>query len=437
MDPAAPTVFNHVAIPGFGSLPHFNIRNGNAEQAMSLLIKPTIAASYHWISITGMPPARAMEYADALVLEHIAHLTAHNPGAWTAERIRKAAIILGVTRAIATKYYELAETDIIPGERADSALQFRAAVAATEGAPAVPEALILKPGIPAATAQIVNTPIQYTELESAAIAAMIPAAIGIIPVQGYSLCNTQHHYISDQKSVSFKAFLAIEKQCWRSESVNAFFTTDEEMVRDLMWHKACHPVNLTIKTNTAQNEATKMSLVKAGAGAAASRLPATEPGVRAGEAYSTLFDTLQPFFAMFSGGIDDSHLKLALRTVKRLLPGEYEEPNAPGRNQEIPQWVVDRRTAGQWVAEIVNNSQAIAAHCFGFYTAMSEAGMSLGTGQSVDSLRDAFSLKKLAKSHIPSYTLGYHQYSDYVVAKNKLRSKAQFEAPIFQLARIS
>lgn len=432
-----PTVYTHRPIPGFADLPHFNIRNGNPEAAVSLLIKPTIAVAFRWIMIDDLPPNKAMEYADAIVMEHYNHLVSAPPTGWDNAKCRKAAILLGISRAVTTKFYELQITDIIPGERQTSVLRYRAPVAAVGDTPAIPEALEIKTGTTAEVATRMNTVPEYTELERAAMVELIAASIGILPVQGYSLVNTQHHYLSDPKGLSFKAFRAIEKQCFLDARVAEFFSTDEDMVRDTLWHKSCHPVNLTIKDNVACNEATKEMLVKAGAGAAASRLPATEPGVRAGEAYCMLFATLKPFFEMFSGGIDHSHLLLALRTVKRLLPGTTENPDTAGRDPEIPRWVVDRKTAGKWVAEIVQQSQPIAAHCFGFYIAMSDAGMALGTGQNVDSLRNAHSLKKLASTHVPSYFFGFQQYSDYVVAKNKLRQKAQFEAPIFEIPKVT
>lgn len=416
-------------------MPNFDIRNGPPEAAVSLLVRPAIPEAYRWINVPGIAPQEAKNYVDVYVAEQAEYFHEHPPAVnrvnLTGDQTRKAAIVLGCIRALATTFYRLGQGDFIAGETAVSKMEYGTAVAATETTPAVPGGIRFKQNVPQATRARMRRSMTFTALEEAIITELIPMAVGVIPLQGFSILNCGHHYISTPSHSSFKAFLAVERAHWKLSTNADWFTSDEAILRDIMWHKSCHPVNMTLKEKAAANIAVKEQLVTAGAGAAAARLPATEASVRACDSYATLFAVLKQNFAAFQGGINTTVLDLANRSLKTFLPGDAGQPTGTIREAGIPEWVVDRRTCIRWMEQIVARNQATAAQCYGFYCAMSDAGAALGVGGAVDSLRNAHSLKKLMTSHIPSYTMGYQSYGDYAAAKAKLRSKAVFEAPIF------
>jgi hypothetical protein len=209
------------------------------------------------------------------------------------------------------------------------------------------------------------------------------------------LLLTNHHYLSEANRQSRKAFAAVEKQFWKGERISDWFDADKERIKDALWHKSCHPVNMTIKLLPATSEQVKEQLVSAGSGSAAARLPTVEIEAKAGEAYLTLFSVVRPMLEMYVGGVNSEVLQLAVDTLKS-YPPRIENPNQPNPKPEaIPPGVVNRRTAVAWVNELVKRNAPIAAQCYDFYVAMAESSTNFGTAGGVDTLRNSYALKKL------------------------------------------
>lgn len=412
----------------FVSAPIFDIRNGVPEMAQSLLLRATIPSAYHWRFIRNMRPEVALNYVDVYILMYKVQLNANRPPGITDANIDKAAICLGMSRAVATSYYRIAEGDVMPGERGDVWLEY--------SPPDVDHPngrFTTTIHAPQALRTAMTTAVTYSAEDRDAMSVLLRATLGTLPLQGYSLLLTNHHYLSDPATQSFKAFAAVERQFFKDRLLSAWIDTDKELFQDILWHKSCHPVNMTIKYRAATSELVKEQLTVAGAGAASARLPALETEARSGASYLALFDVVKPMFNMYRGGVDTTVLELALETLKRYVPGvENPEPLVP-RSELIPASVVNRRTAVAWITQIVKRNAATAAHCFGFYCAMSERTLMANTGGGADTLKSSFALKKLTQTNLPSYTIGYEQFGDYAAARAKARSKGDFVAPIFSV----
>ncbi|XP_051135856.1 uncharacterized protein LOC127254672 [Andrographis paniculata] len=110
-----------------------------------------------------------------------------------------------------------------------------------------------------------TTPLMLTDLEKALLKCIVRSAQAILPLQGYSLI-TGHHYLLDRGKQSFKVFLPVEKQVWRTQDVKDWWTEHVDIARDLLWHKAGHPVANIVKEEAAEIEAGEGQLVEGPAG---------------------------------------------------------------------------------------------------------------------------------------------------------------------------
>lgn len=406
----------------------FSIRNGTMAQAKSLLVKPTIGAGWHWRQINGLPTGQAIRYVSGFIRTAMAGLTLSAPPGMSPTIMRKAAIVLGTTRAVSTALYELTTADFIPGELSDPLLN---AVAI----PGVDQEYALVPisGIPLAAKQVLDTPMEFSDLEKAVIVQVHMSAIGMLPLQGYSLIMTQHHYLSDTKSQSYKAYDVVERQHWKSATVETWFSTDLATIQDAMWHKAGHPVLMSLKTQWAYNSTVAQMLKTAGAGTAASRLPASESEMRAANSYRTVMQTVRPMFEMYGGSIDFSILDLAIETVKSFPYGSAMTRAEANLSAGVPTMVVDRNTALEWLKSILDNNSDTAAYCYGFYCALTDQNVAMGAGSGKNTLKTAYSLAKLQDQSLASYTEGQNAFGDYNSARAKMRSEGKYTPPKFTL----
>ncbi|XP_039031049.1 uncharacterized protein LOC120165647 [Hibiscus syriacus] len=365
----------------------FIIKNGNLSDSKSLLVKASIPEIWHWRPIANLPPEHALEYVPMFIRIARAGLMQSKPVAWTNDQLRKMAIIVGVARAVSTKMYDLTEPDFIPEEMKNSY------VSATFDGERLTGFTIAE-DVPATYRQYLTAVLDLTDTERAVVATLHMCSIGIIPVQGYSLIMTGHHYLNDPNSQSRKAYAVMERAYWSATGVTEWFQNDITMIQDALWHKSCHPVNLTIKYTTAYNENTAQMLVNANAGPAASRLPALEPEMRAANSYKTLLQTVRPMYEMCGATTDFVTLEEAITMVKLYPFGastdNLVQPRA--RHPTIPPWVNNRYLAIQHLKNILEANVDIVANAYGFYCQMVEQATSLVSGGASDTLKTSFSL---------------------------------------------
>lgn len=405
----------------FGPLKYLNpfrIRNGDPLEARSLLIKPTIPRAYHWIPIADLPPEEAVHHTDAFIKSAMHSLTTHPPAGVSDAQRRKLAIALGVSRAVSTQMYQLTEPDFIPGEMAEPVLRYH---------PEAEQSIGMIPGVQNTAA--LTTDLALTEPEKAAVAAIASCSIGIVPLQGYSLHMTGHHYLSDAATQSRRAYRVVEQQFWSSQDVREWFTSDAELLQDVLWHKSCHPVNITLKQDMAMDETVASMLKKAGAGSAAARLPAMESEMRAANSYRTLLQSVRKPLETLEGEIEFVVLEDAMDAV-RLFPGPTKpQPTNYELPQSVPAWVNSRERALQHLTAVLERNTDVAAYAYGFYCAMLDATMAFGAEQRMDTLRNSFSLAKLRGQCAASYNAGSQSYGDYAAKKQASRNDGVYEIP--------
>lgn len=419
-----PTIIQATELPMMAALPSFDIRNGDPSDAKSLLVKATIPVGYHWVPVSGVTPNTAMSSMEGFIRSQTEQLAAHPPIGMGAAQIRKAGICLGVARAVATNLFSVTAQDLIPGETANPKLATGNVV---NGNPTY----VANPTLPDAEKTRLAVPLALTDLEKAAIAALVMSSIGLIPLQGYSLMMTQHHYLSAENTQSRKAYAVVEKQFWKSSDVAQWFNDDLAVIQDSLWHKACHPVNMTLKSSAAVSVKVAAMVREAGAGSAASRLPALEPEVRAANSYKTLMATVAPMYQICAGSVAYDLLDVAIETVKAFPVGVPNPVMPQGLDARVPNTVIDRSTARLWLSGVLNRNSDKAAHCYGFYCALTDQSQMMGTSAGTESLKTSNSLSKLQNQSHAAFVAGQQFYADYQSVRVKMREDGRIAAPQF------
>jgi hypothetical protein len=347
---------------------------------------------------------------EAFIRSHIVHLEANHPPNTTPEKRRKYAIVLGAARAAMTAYFNLTSDDFIPGELAERMMGmgptggYKLPTGTANGAP-------------------IRTAVVLTEEERHVATVMANCALAVLPLQGYSLMTVGHHYISEANSPSRRAYQAVEKQMWKAAVVNTWLGQDKVDIQDMMWHKAGHPVKMTIKEQLASDTRIRDALKMADLGSAAARLPATESTVRALASYRALMATVGPLWEVYDGGVDTKILDIVSETLS-LFPAHMEVNRATlALDPKVPAAVVDRSTALAWAEAVIDRNRDRVAIAYGFYCALMEQTQLTGAGGG--SLRTAFSLKKLPDSSPASYTLGAESYKDYAAVRAAKRNRGE------------
>lgn len=402
---------------GFEDLSDCNLKNGDPVDARPLVVKPAIPEAYHWAPIGGLAPEDAVTAVDVHVSSQLYQMASHPDTKLTEPQRRKAAIVLGVSRAVMTKYYRLRPEDFIGGELAGPYIN--AWKTQDEG-------IVYTATVPVAdpNRHILITPVVYTEEEKAVVVTLLMSSLGTLPLQGYSLIMTGHQYISDASSPSRKAFAVVEKQFWRSAAVREYFASDMEILQDVCWHKAGHPVSMSLKQEFAFNESTAVMLKKAGVGSAAARLPAMEPQIRAASSYVALMDAVAPLFERFDCGADAELLSGIIRELKAWRRGAavYQIP------AEWPETIKLRTEALSWLGDVLQRIAPKVAYCYGFYCALTEQTQTMAALVGGDTLRTSYYLSKLRMNYHDAYLEGTLAYADFAAARNRRKMEGEFTA---------
>ncbi|XP_014521542.1 uncharacterized protein LOC106778137 [Vigna radiata var. radiata] len=402
-------------------LPRFDMRNGSPESACRLVVRLPVAQGYHWVPVQDMPPEAAMSHIDAFIKSQHMQLTAHPPAGWTPDRIKKIAICLGISRAVATANHRIQLSDIMPEEMASPVFNYMPpAVGATKGT------IGIVPVLSDEKRAFAAQPMEYTDEEKAAMAVLMRCSLATIPLQGYSLVECGEHYLSDKGTQSGKAFASVERQFWFEPAIKDWLGADIKQIQDAMWHKATHPVNLKVKYRACTSQEVKEQLVTDGVGSAAVRLPAIEPEVRVGMSYIALSNVVRPCFEMFGGSMNCDLLELAVATAQAYPLGTENPGELQNRDKRIPLNVVNRRTAVHWVNSVVKRNAKTVAFCYGFYIAMSDRTQMSAAGGAEYTLRNKYALKRLARDHFLTRTMADYAAA-VAVANAKARSKATLQ----------
>jgi hypothetical protein len=415
------------------NLSTFCIRNGNTADCTSLISKAAIGDSYKWVPVAGMPTNLAMSHVAMYIKSALANFMEHPVTGWTEAQRRKASIILGTARAVMTTYYSLADEDFIAGEMALPYLRYNVSTtASTATTPTVSYTIETRATAAMRTMFISTT--DFDNDERSFMSDLVLCSVGIPAVQGASLISCQHHYLSEARDGSRKMYDVIEKQFWKSEPTRGWMAADKALFQDILWHKAGHPISITLKTNLAMDPDVAERIVLAGAGSAASRLPAVESQLRAANTAATLLGNVQVFYEMSGGVMNYDLLKVAIEAVEKYRPGRTRMTAVMGsaviHHHWVPMSVVSRATAIKWLGTIMDANMGHIAMAFGFYKAMVEQTSSGVGGENEKTLLGAHSLAKLESNFFAPYQLGRESYLDYKAHMKANRDKAKYRAGV-------
>lgn len=420
----------------------FDIRNGPANTARNVYTRPTIGGAFHWIGVGALPMNQAVHHIGAYIRSAYGLASVMAVPGRSAAQIRKIAICLGVSRAVMTQYYSVHANEIVVGEKTPYGVYtWHAAVAAGGNVNAAPArcVVIAQPAQYAAVANPIAAAAQampdLSALERDVCTVLLVSALGTLPIQGYSLINSNHHYLSEAGSLSKKAFEAVEKQHWKAQDVAQWFADDLEIVRDAMWHKAGHPVIIDLKIRLAKDTQIPRMLTDAGAGSACPRLPAVEVDMRVASSYVALFSTCSALFLQNGGAMDYTVLSEAMAAVTAYEVAAGLRVPAPvaAHGNTVDLSVVSRETAITWLRTIMERNQASAAYAYGFYVKMQDSTTDAVAGAGKDTLRAAYSLRKLEDLSRASFMGGQEAFKDFEAASKARRAAGRFAPPMVVL----
>lgn len=415
-----------LSIPLVSTVSSYSILNGAAASVVPYIIQSAVADAYKWVPVNGVNATNAIRCMDGFIRSHLFHLRKNPPEKLAAkpEIIRWIGILLGAARAVITANYDIVAARLNAQE-------------------VVPPLLTANFGAEGAVSYTVHVDAEdtdiaifggdftLTEAEVEVIKVVVRCAQAIVPIQGLNLINEGHHYIDEKNKGSFRAFLAVERQVWTGEHMKNLTTTDIDMVRDVLWHKAGHPVEIRLKEEAAMSPQVKENLVAAKLGSAASRLPAVETDVKAAMTFIKVADTVDALWATMGGGINTDALRQRIETLTSLKKGEPDlgQPVVFESGEEV--YNRDDAVAVLRVA-IVKCMDKIGT-AYGFYCAMMDAMAGEVTTMGPDTLRSAFSLDRLMKNSMASYRKGVALYKDFKAMEAKRREAGTIVMPTLTL----
>lgn len=179
------------------------IKNEDLTEEKSLMVKPTMGRTWHWSPIEGLHSQDSIRHTHAYILQEIARMTIYPEAGVSHTLRRKKGIVIGVARAVSTELYHIVDNDLIMEEMDTAKL-------ATEYDR---KTIVIKNDVDSKWKEELSKPLKLSETENKVIQRLLLIAHGVIPLQGYSLVTTSHHY-NDQSKRAFpwwrgNSFLAL------------------------------------------------------------------------------------------------------------------------------------------------------------------------------------------------------------------------------------
>lgn len=210
--------------------------------------------------------------------------------------------------------------------------------------------------------------VEFTAAEDDILYAIFQLAMAVVPLAGLSILSTGHHYLTSNKVATDAVMRQV--MATSTEATKAWFAVDTAIIKDLIWHKAAHPVLVNHLTAQALSTVVAERLKSASMGSAAVRLPYVEPEMKAAQAMITAINAVQQVIQDTNGTLEVPTLIGAMATVKLFDIGAVDVMVAPNVNHPL---VLNRRAA---VNDVLVPAMRVAniavAYALGIYTAMSE-----------------------------------------------------------------
>jgi hypothetical protein len=280
-----------------------------------MIAHAAIPPKFYWIRhmallramMADVGPAAACRigFVDGVIRDYVMQI-AITDGAMAPPARRTTAIILGAARLGMIDAWRLDDADIKPAERSDS--RFGVGMIAYAG------------GIApiAAAADAAHTAVPYTPAEMALIYASYHLGIGAIGAVAWSLATSSHHFLGQG------IFNGLLKEAGWVASAGRPVPADLAVgvteagglsgIKDILFHKAAHPVSEALLEAFAHDGGTKLRLAAARYGSVAARLP-VEPGKSLGLSSAiSLVLQVEPTIVRHGGNVDA--LKAALLAAR-------------------------------------------------------------------------------------------------------------------------
>ncbi|KAL3620235.1 hypothetical protein CASFOL_035147 [Castilleja foliolosa] len=386
---------------------------GMKERIWPDLLIDRIAPVFYWVPMNGLNPKRALDCIDGFIRCYRYRLATMTPEGWDSDDTRLASIVLGVSRAVMTRSYDLKIDDINAHELAAPLLSVSFPTSIRKNARFSPQYTVLidndSPHI-----SMLEDSINLAQAEKELIMVIMRSAQAIIPIQGYNLINHGHHYLSEKTKLSNRAFLDMERQLWVSAVMKDM---NETLLRDIIWHKAGYPVAIHIKEYAATSPAVKQHFVAAKLGSVAARLPAWETVIRTADTYVKLSEVVDSIWSTVGGSFNMEAIRSRMLAVKA-MPRWKENLSSPV-NMTGGVMLTSRTAAISALEDTMAKNADKMALAFGFFVAMTEDSSS-DIGNSVGySLMESRSLNRLKMDNIGSFFLGTELYKDYKAVRKR------------------
>jgi hypothetical protein len=373
-----------------------DLRNGAIASIEQAALRAGMSSLYHWASVKDMPAGQAVAGVEHIVRAHYAIMMRKQaPDAGDAERakVRKFAVVLGGVRAGAMAAWRLTSGDmtISECELSGAVVSKGEVMEDAEG------------GTSGAKWSLMRSmdPLTTTEMLVLAMCAYIGMAVPVL--QGASLIATGHHYIPP----TYRLFGGLKRQALGSASteVRTWVEGVGEWFDDLVFHKACHPINPLWKREIAKSQVVKQKLSASGHGSASIRLPAIPSEATGGKAMLALVSSAAPILESRGHKIDASEgigLMMALESAS----GSAAEALAC---DAVVGWITLNEPKLAFLAGVVRQLHET-------------------TGVGRNTLLEAYSVKKLISSRATDVNQGVM----YARAANSV-TRAEMEAGTYKL----
>jgi len=324
--------------------------------------------------------------------------------------IRRRAIALGAARAGISAAYAITDVDLTVTETHNAAvwraIGHNAAGVAVAPGPNVPVTGIeLRSGHTDVAGDLTfeealgDAMGDLSEAEWSFAFAVYKMSLAAPPMSGVSLLETNHHYLTSSAS----KVAGIERQVLSEEGdvVGAVFRDNLDELRDVIWHKASHPLTTGLLRELGVDPEMSARLTQAGLGSAAIRVPFVEPQVRAAKAYLAMHKSVLSWTRSMGHTVTLPQLDAAVRAVETM----------PHVGMAPPFTGAPPMTRADFVAqELVPRVEAaahIVAWCVGVLRATCQEN---GVQYSGLSVSRAYSIQKLEKNNPSDIGLGSAAY---------------------------
>jgi len=175
-------------------------------------------------------------------------------------------------------------------------------------------------------------------------------------------------------------------------------------IRDMVWHKAAHPLSPTIMVEAATDMAVKERLMRANLGSAAVRLPYVESTIRGARAMVALHSAVSASVAEAGYVVEIPRLVNALAYVET-----YNAATAATAANGI-RYPSRFAAIEEYLRVVMDEAGPFIAWCGGMYKGICEEATA---GVGANTLLKGYSIRRVLAQHVGSVASGATAYDNY------------------------